>query len=107
MLWTTLNGAFSQVLAAHPQSLPVLIVCSVVLSLTNSLLPRPVTGSVDVRLHKANIMCRGRSSPHSLYNEDLVSMDIAGGFDATNSTGFIKTLATRLQASAARDKALY
>ena len=67
---------------------------------------RPVTGSVDVRLHKANIMCRGRSSPHSLYNKDLVSMDIAGGFDATNSTGFINTLATRLQASAARDKAL-
>ena len=67
---------------------------------------RPVTGIVDVQLHKANVTCRGRTSPNSLYNKALVSMDVAGGFDATNSTGFIRTLATRLQASAARDRKL-
>jgi len=60
---------------------------------------RVVTGSVDVQLLKGNVMNRGRSSPISLYNQDLVSMDVEGGFDATNSTGFIKTLATRIKAA--------
>jgi len=63
-----------------------------------------VTGKVDIRLHKGNVLCRGRSSPLSLYNEDLVSMDKAGGFDPTNGTGFIKTLSTRLKAEKARAK---
>ena len=63
-----------------------------------------VTGSADVQLFKGNVIERGRSSPYSLYNEALVSMDEAGGFDAGHSTGFIQTLATRIKASAARDK---
>jgi len=63
-----------------------------------------VNGSVDLRLHKGNVICRGRSSPVSLYNEDLVSMDKAGGFNAEHSTGFIQTLSTRLKASAMRDQ---
>jgi len=65
-----------------------------------------VTGSVDVRLFKGNVINRGRSSPFSLYNQDLVSMDIEGGFNAEMSTGFIQTLSTRLKASAARDLTL-
>ena len=68
---------------------------------------RNVTGSVDIQLHKGNVINRGRSSPiHSLYNQDLVSMDIEGGFDATISTGFIKTLSTRIKASKRRDEIL-
>jgi argininosuccinate synthase len=63
-----------------------------------------VSGDVDLNLFKGNIIMRGRSSPLSLYDEDLVSMDVAGDFDPSNSTGFIKTLATRLRASAAREK---
>lgn len=63
-----------------------------------------VTGSVDLRLHKGNIINRGRSSPVSLYNEDLVSMDIEGGFNPEMSTGFIHTLSTRLKATSAREK---
>lgn len=63
---------------------------------------RHVTGSVDVQLHKGNVINVGRSSPLSLYSEDLVSMDKEGGFDATLSTGFIKTLSTRLKANVAR-----
>jgi len=62
-----------------------------------------VTGSTDIVLHKGNVINVGRSSPLSLYNEDLVSMDKEGGFDATLSTGFIKTLSTRLKANKARD----
>jgi argininosuccinate synthase len=68
---------------------------------------RTVTGSVDIQLHKANVINRGRSSPlHSLYNQDLVSMDMEGGFDATQSTGFIKTLSTRIKANKRRDDQL-
>merc|ERR1712086_681565 len=55
-----------------------------------------VTGEVNVRLLKGNVLNIGRSSPYSLYNEDLVSMDKAGGFNPVNSTGFINTLSTRL-----------
>ena len=66
---------------------------------------RNVTGSIDIELHKGYVINVGRSSPiYSLYNQDLVSMDKEGGFDATISTGFIKTLSTRIKASKARDK---
>jgi len=63
-----------------------------------------VTGSVDLQLFKGNVICRGRSSPFSLYNQDLVSMDVEGGFNPEISTGFIQTLSTRIKASAARAK---
>jgi hypothetical protein len=36
-------------------------------------------------------MILGRSSPQSLYKQDLVSMDVEGGFDVALSEGFIKT----------------
>ena len=65
-----------------------------------------VTGSVDLQLLKGNVINRGRSSPISLYNEDLVSMDIEGGFDATMSTGFISTLTTRIKAAKAQEKVI-
>ena len=65
-----------------------------------------VTGSVDIRLFKGNVICRGRSSARSLYNEAMVSMDVEGGFNPEISTGFVQTLSTRIKASAARDKEL-
>ena len=64
---------------------------------------QPVTGSVELQLHKGNVICRGRSSPLSLYNKALVSMDEEGGFVPEYSTGFIQTLSTRLKASKARE----
>jgi len=62
-----------------------------------------VTGEVYVQLFKGNVIERGRSSPYSLYNEELVSMDVEGGFNPEISTGFIQTLATRIKASSARE----
>jgi argininosuccinate synthase len=41
---------------------------------------------------------RGRESPSSLYDKDLSSMDIEGGFDQTVSRVFIKINAIRLMA---------
>jgi len=66
----------------------------------------PVSGTVALRLHKGHVLCRGRTSPHSLYQQNLVSMDHEGGFKPEHSTGFIQTLATRLKASKKRDSQL-
>ncbi len=57
-----------------------------------------IDGTVNLSLYKGNIMIEGRHSPSSLYNEDLSSMDIEGGFDQTDSKGFIKINAIRLMA---------
>lgn len=59
---------------------------------------RHVTGEVRLRLFRSSVMALGRSSPYSLYNMDLVSMDVEGGFDVAHSTGFIATQARRLVA---------
>jgi argininosuccinate synthase len=57
-----------------------------------------IDGCVHICLYKGNILIEGRESPSSLYNKDLSSMDIEGGFDQTDSKGFIKINAMRLMA---------
>jgi argininosuccinate synthase len=57
-----------------------------------------IDGSVHICLYKGNILIEGRESPSSLYNKNLSSMDIEGGFDQTDSKGFIKINAIRLMA---------
>jgi len=57
-----------------------------------------IDGSVHLCLYKGNVIIEGRESPSSLYNEKLSSMDIDGGFDQTDSRGFIKINAIRLMA---------
>ncbi len=57
-----------------------------------------IDGTVDLCLYKGNVIIEGRKSPSSLYNEKLSSMDIEGGFDQTDSNGFIKINAIRLMA---------
>jgi argininosuccinate synthase len=57
-----------------------------------------IDGCVHLCLYKGNILIEGRESPSSLYNKDLSSMDIEGGFDQTDSRGFIKINAMRLMA---------
>ncbi|MEZ6185698.1 MAG: argininosuccinate synthase [Planctomycetota bacterium] len=59
-----------------------------------------ITGSVRLSLYKGNVTCIGRTSPSSLYDQELSSMDIEGGFDQTDSKGFIKVNALRLRAHA-------
>ncbi|MDC7251069.1 MAG: argininosuccinate synthase [Sphaerochaetaceae bacterium] len=46
----------------------------------------------------------GISSPVSLYNEELGSMEISGGYEPVDCKGFININAIRLMASAGRDK---
>jgi argininosuccinate synthase len=57
-----------------------------------------IDGCVHLCLYKGNIFVEGRESPSSLYDKDLSSMDIEGGFDQTDSRGFIKINAIRLMA---------
>jgi len=57
-----------------------------------------INGTVVVSLYKGNAMPVYRHSPVSLYDQDLSSMDIEGGFDATDSRGFININAIRLKA---------
>ncbi len=60
-----------------------------------------IDGSVTLKLYKGNVMVTGRESASSLYNKDLSSMDIEGGFNQKDSEGFIKIHATRLMAHSA------
>ena len=62
-----------------------------------------VTGKATVALYKGNVINAGIESPCSLYNEDLGSMDKAGGYHPIDCKGFININAIRLMASAMRD----
>jgi argininosuccinate synthase len=57
-----------------------------------------IDGIVYLTLYKGNVIVDGRESPSSLYNKELSSMDIEGGFDQKDSEGFIKINAIRLMA---------
>ncbi len=57
-----------------------------------------IDGVVYLTLYKGNVIIDGRESPSSLYNMELSSMDIEGGFDQKDSEGFIKINAIRLMA---------
>jgi argininosuccinate synthase len=57
-----------------------------------------IDGVVYLTLYKGNVIIDGRESSSSLYNKELSSMDIEGGFDQKDSQGFIKINAIRLMA---------
>jgi argininosuccinate synthase len=57
-----------------------------------------IDGVVYLSLYKGNVTVTGRESPSSLYDKDLSSMDIEGGFNQQDSAGFIRIHAIRLKA---------
>lgn len=57
-----------------------------------------IDGNVYLKLYKGNVFTYARESPSSLYDQELSSMDIEGGFDQKDSLGFIKIQAIRLMA---------
>ncbi|POF30586.1 argininosuccinate synthase [Roseibium marinum] len=64
-----------------------------------------VTGSVRLKLYKGNVILTGRSSPYSLYSEELVTFeDDQGAYDQKDAAGFIKLNALRLRTLAKRDR---
>ena len=64
-----------------------------------------VTGQVRVKLYKGNVTIIGRTSPYSLYDQDLVTFEEGKvAYDHRDATGFIKLNALRLRVAAKRDK---
>jgi argininosuccinate synthase len=57
-----------------------------------------IDGKVNLKLFKGNVYVTGRESSSSLYDQDLSSMHIEGGFNQQDSVGFIKINAMRLMA---------
>ncbi|KAK3869549.1 hypothetical protein Pcinc_025156, partial [Petrolisthes cinctipes] len=56
-----------------------------------------VTGSVQLRVYKGNVFVVKREAPISLYNQELVSMDVQGEYEPIDAAGFIRINAVRLK----------
>lgn len=56
-----------------------------------------VEGSVTLKIYKGGVYILGRKSPNSLYNEELVSMNVQGEYEPMDAGGFIKINALRLR----------
>lgn len=51
---------------------------------------RVVTGSVTLELYKGNINVCSRTSPYSLYDEKIATMEGGGAYDQTDAGGFLR-----------------
>ncbi|HQU42252.1 MAG: argininosuccinate synthase [Planctomycetia bacterium 21-64-5] len=51
---------------------------------------RPVTGEVTLQVYKGNIGVAGRTSPRSLYDEGIASMEGGGSYNQTDAEGFLR-----------------
>jgi argininosuccinate synthase len=61
---------------------------------------QPVTGEVTLNLYKGNLMVAARSSPNSLYDEGIATMEGGGSYNQTDAEGFLRIqgLPSRVQA---------
>lgn len=51
---------------------------------------RPVTGEVTLGLYKGNMLVRSRTSPNSLYDEAIASMEKGGSYHQDDAGGFLR-----------------
>lgn len=51
---------------------------------------RNVTGQVSLKLYKGNITIASRTSPRSLYDEGIASMEGGGSYNQTDAEGFLR-----------------
>jgi argininosuccinate synthase len=66
-----------------------------------------VTGTVRLKLYKGNVICNGRKSPYSLYDQELVTFEEgAVAYDHRDAAGFIKLNALRLRTLGRREARL-
>jgi argininosuccinate synthase len=66
-----------------------------------------VTGTVRLKLYKGNVAVVGRSSPYSLYDQELVTFEEGKvAYDHRDAAGFIRLNALRLRTLAQRRKRL-
>ena len=57
-----------------------------------------IDGRVRVELYKGGMQSLGRESHSSLYDRELSSMDVEGGYDQADANGFIRITSLRLKA---------
>jgi argininosuccinate synthase len=51
---------------------------------------QPVSGEVRLGLYKGNLLVAGRSSPNSLYDEGIATMEGGGSYNQTDAEGFLR-----------------
>ncbi len=51
---------------------------------------KPVTGEVTLGLYKGNVMVQSRTSPNSLYDAAIASMEAGGSYNQTDAEGFLR-----------------
>lgn len=51
---------------------------------------KTVTGSVTLELYKGNMMVSNRTSPNSLYDEDIATMEGGGSYNQDDAEGFLR-----------------
>ncbi|KAJ6652282.1 hypothetical protein lerEdw1_012768 [Lerista edwardsae] len=56
-----------------------------------------VEGKVHISVFKGGVYILGRESSRSLYNKELVSMDVQGDYEPSDATGFININSLRLK----------
>ncbi len=61
---------------------------------------QPVTGEVTLNLYKGNLQVAGRTSPNSLYDEGIATMEGGGSYNQDDAEGFLRIqgLPSRVQA---------
>jgi argininosuccinate synthase len=62
---------------------------------------KPVTGTVTLKLYKGNVMVDSRSSPNSLYDAEIATMEGGGSYNQDDAEGFLRIqgLPSRVQGS--------
>ncbi len=63
-----------------------------------------VTGEVELGLYKGNILVQRRSSPCSLYDEGIATMEGGGSYNQTDAEGFLRIQGLPLRVQASRQK---
>ena len=53
---------------------------------------QPATGEVSVQLYKGNIIIDSRTSPNSLYDEEVASMEGGGSYNQDDAEGFLRLM---------------
>ena len=51
---------------------------------------KPVTGKVSLNLYKGNVMVAARTSPNSLYDAGIATMEGGGSYNQTDAEGFLR-----------------
>ena len=60
-------------------------------------LQTPVTGEVTLGLYKGNVRVMSRTSPSSLYDEAIASMEAGGDYNQSDAEGFLRILGVPLR----------